>query len=127
MNCNYCDKPTVYIDSQVIYGTSYGYVYYCEPCSAWVGVHKGTDKPLGRLANGELREWKKKAHATFDPLWKRKVIKDGIGKGKARRKGYKWLADSMGIGVKDCHIGMFDVDQCKQVVGICSPYLTTNH
>ena len=30
---------------------------------AYVGVHKGTDKPLGRLANAELRYWKKRAHA----------------------------------------------------------------
>ena len=30
-------------------------IYICKPCDAYVGVHKGTDKALGRLANKELR------------------------------------------------------------------------
>ncbi|MFB5268120.1 zinc-finger-containing protein [Paenibacillus enshidis] len=39
---------------------------------AYVGVHDGTDIPLGRLANRELRELKKQCHALFDPVWKNK-------------------------------------------------------
>jgi len=45
-------------------------IYLCRSCDAYVGVHKGTDKPKGRLANAELREYKKKAHSAFDPLWR---------------------------------------------------------
>lgn len=68
--CDYCGRETEYVDSKVIYGKSYGKIYLCRNCMAYVGVHKGTDKPLGRLANAELRNWKKAAHAVFDPLWK---------------------------------------------------------
>jgi hypothetical protein len=96
-------------------------IYYCAPCQAWVGVHKGTNKALGRLANAELREWKKEAHKYFDPLWQAK-IKQGYTKTQARRRAYKWLSQQMGIPVKETHIGMFDVDQCKQVVEICKRY-----
>ena len=59
--CDYCGRETEYVDSKVIYGKSYGKIYLCRNCMAYVGVHKGTDKPLGRLANAELRNWKKAA------------------------------------------------------------------
>lgn len=45
--CDYCGRETEYVDSKVIYGKSYGKIYLCRNCMAYVGVHKGTDKPLG--------------------------------------------------------------------------------
>lgn len=95
--------------------------YRCSPCKAWVGCHPGTKTPLGRLANAELREWKSKAHAAFDPLWKRKMA-SGVKKREARGAGYAWLADQLGIKHEDCHVGMFDVPTCQRVVEICAPY-----
>ena len=56
--CDYCGRQAEYVDSKVVYGKSYGMMYLCRNCMAYVGVHKGTDKPLGRLANAELRYWK---------------------------------------------------------------------
>ena len=61
ITCDYCGRPAQLTDSAIVYGRSYGLIYYCAPCQAWVGVHKGTTTPLGRLANHELREWKKAA------------------------------------------------------------------
>lgn len=113
--CDYCGRRAEYVDSKIIYGKSYGMIYLCrcEPSGAYVGVHKGTDKPLGRLANGQLRYWKKRAHDAFDPLWK-------YGKFKRRRNAaYAWLAEQMGLPVEKTHIGMFDVGQCKAVIQIC--------
>jgi DNA-directed RNA polymerase subunit RPC12/RpoP len=66
--CPYCSKETVYIDSSVIYGTSYGMIYLCVDCRAYVWVHKGTDEPKWTPANAELRELRKQAHALFDPI-----------------------------------------------------------
>jgi hypothetical protein len=37
----------------------------------------------------------------------------------SRRGAYRWLAEQMGITGDDCHIGMFDVAQCRRVVEIC--------
>lgn len=119
--CPYCESKTKYVDSSVVYGKSYGMIYYCEDCKAWVGVHNGTDKALGRLANAELRGWKIKAHALFDKLW-RKKMQQGFSKKEARGKAYSWLTEELGIEPEETHIGFFDVDQCKKVVELCSKY-----
>jgi len=87
-------------------------IYLCRPCDAYVGVHRGTDKPKGRLANKQLRYWKIAAHEAFDPIWQTKLMK--------RNEAYKWLAECMGLDQKKTHIGMFDVEQCKQVIKICN-------
>ena len=42
--CPYCGNRTEYVDSSVIYGRSYGMIYLCWDCMAYVGVHKGTDR-----------------------------------------------------------------------------------
>lgn len=112
--CDYCGRRAELVDSKVIYGKDFGHkCYLCRPCLAYVGCHKGTDKPLGRLANAELREWKKRAHEAFDPLWK-------YGRFRGYRDAaYSWLAKRMGLPVEETHIGMFDIDQCKRVVSIC--------
>lgn len=110
--CPYCGRKAEYVDSKIIYGKSYGRIYLCRPCMAWVGVHKGTSKPLGRLANAELRHWKKAAHEVFDPLWQK-------GRFKGRRNdAYAWLAEKMQLPREQTHIGMFDVGQCQQAIRI---------
>lgn len=110
--CDYCGRKAKYVDSKIVYGKSYGMIYYCGDCNAYVGVHKGSDKPLGRLANAELRYWKTAAHAVFDPLWK-------YGRFKHHRNAaYGWLAQKMGIPVEQTHIGMFDVAQCRRAINI---------
>jgi hypothetical protein len=53
------------------------------------------------------------AHDAFDPLWKEGRMK--------RKEAYKWLSERMGLHVNDTHIGMFDADQCRRVVGVCTP------
>lgn len=111
--CDYCGRRTEYVDSAAVYGKSYGMIYLCRHCNAYVGVHKGTDKPLGRLANSELRCWKKAAHNAFDPLWKY-----GSFRGR-RRAAYQWLSERLGLPIEKTHIGMFDVGLCKEAIQIC--------
>ena len=120
--CLYCGKVARFsATSAHLYSRDYGPVWECPTCRAWVGCHPG-GAPLGRLANAELRQRKMAAHAVFDPLWHRRMVRDGLNKGHARAKGYKWLADQLGIERKDCHIGMFDVDMCERVVSLCKPF-----
>lgn len=109
--CNYCGKRTRFVDSTIVYGRSYGMIYYCPDCRAWVGVHKGTDVPLGRLADAELRKAKMAAHAAFDVIWRRRRT--------TRKKAYKWLSEQMGLPAEKTHIGMFDVAQCERVIALC--------
>ena len=72
--CPYCGEKVKLSSNKVIYGKSIGNgkVYRCtnQWCDSYVGVHTGTNTPLGRLANKELRLLKNKAHRLFDGLWK---------------------------------------------------------
>lgn len=115
MKCPYCGGDVAKVNGQVIYPHRrdlYHKVFYqCRPCDAYVGCHGDTDKPMGRLANRELRSCKLAAHNVFDKLWR-----DG---GMTRSAAYAWLANSMELTSKECHIGMFDVDQCRKVVSMC--------
>jgi len=123
VECPYCGRDAVLMDSRQVYSRSYGNIWCCMPCEAWVGVHKNSksppNKPLGRLANKELRGWKVRAHAVFNPLFERIVARTGCSKSYGRGRAYKWLASQLDIEMSECHIGMFDVDLCKRVVDIC--------
>lgn len=54
--CPYCHIPTEYKNSIEVYGIDYGMIYYCPKCRAYVGVHAGTDRAKGRLANAEFAD-----------------------------------------------------------------------
>lgn len=118
--CPYCGKQAEYVDSKIIYhGRSYGMIYICRPCDAYVGVHDGTDVPKGSLANARVRYWRRLAHAAFDPLWQ-------SGKFYRRRgAAYTWLSEKLGLPKEETHIGMFDVDNCKKVIRIVEQEILT--
>lgn len=125
--CNYCGDSAQFLatSEQVYDGRNFGPVWACLKCEAWVGVHPGTKKPLGRLANSDLRQAKRRAHSVFDPLWMhaREAYDDKVHSRRlviriARSRAYLWLAEQLGIPVEDCHIGMFDVAQCRRVVEV---------
>lgn len=124
--CQYCGKPAALVTGKAIYPRlSYLHskkFWQCEPCEAYVGCHEpnigygdGT-RPLGLLANAELRDAKKSVHAVFDPIWQEKS-------GKSRRQAYQWLAEKMGIPVAECHVGCFSIEQCTRARAICLDYL----
>ena len=105
--CPYCGKDSELIDSSEIYGTSYGPIYICRDCNAYVGCYNGTTNSLGRLANKELREAKKRAHHYLDQLWKPNRNK--------RYRTYTWLSKELGIPREITHIGMSDIEQCNRI------------
>lgn len=108
--CPYCGGSSKLVDSREIYGRSYGLVWHCRPCDAYVGVHKDspTHAPLGSLANRDTRAWRVRAHDAFDPLWKRGRV--------SRSDAYKMLADKLRISPARTHISWLDVEGCKEVV-----------
>lgn len=111
--CPYCGSDTKCVDSSIIYGRSYGSVWVCDrypECDSCCGCHPNTKNPLGRLANKELREAKKRAHAAFGPLWRSREL--------TRGEAYQMLAELLGIDKSICHIGMFDVEACRKVVQV---------
>jgi hypothetical protein len=106
--CPYCGGLTAYVDSKIIYGKSYGKIYLCRPCDAYVGVHRGTDIALGRLANKALREAKKEAHVYFNKIFE-------LGH-MTRHEAYGWLCGVLQIPREETHIGMFDEKLCADTV-----------
>ena len=107
--CPYCQKPAKLIDSAVVYrGTSYGLIWDCRPCDAYVGVHKGTENALGTLADAETRKWRRLAHAAFDPLWQ-------TGK-MTRREAYKRLQVLADVSEQDAHISRMTAAQCMGLI-----------
>lgn len=119
MTCPYCNGTPALVGGEVIYPHRPDLwskrFWSCAPCGAYVGCHPGGIVPMGRLANKELRDAKMAAHAAFDPLWK---SNGATNRAKGRKDAYAWLAAQMGIGRKRCHIGEFDVEQCRRVVEI---------
>jgi len=125
--CHYCFKKPKLVNGDVIYphrkDLYHKQFYLCISCNAYVGCHSGTDNPLGRLANLALRTAKMNAHAKFDPLWKAKAKKERLSYSNARNLGYEWLAKKLKISFQDCHIGLFNIDMCENVVNLCKDKL----
>jgi len=120
--CPYCEREAKLVDSAVVYnGVSYGMIWHCYPCDAYVGVHKNSKvfAPLGELAGPRVRRWRKEAHNAFDKLWRLKMARDKCTQREARSAGYRWLSGELELDGKRCHIGKFDVDTCKKVVELC--------
>lgn len=120
--CNYCGRDSERVTGATMYphrpDLARRLFYRCVPCGAWVGTHEKTGKPLGRLANDELRRAKQAAHAAFDPMWshgRRGLSLDGTCMNRAQ--AYRWLARE--LGVVEVHIGQQDVEGCKRIIAIC--------
>lgn len=117
VTCDYCHRDAKLVTGRVLYPHRpdlwHRRFWHCSPCGAFVGCHQrgkngdGT-RPLGRLANAELRRWKRRAHDAFDPLWRTRTM--------TRQEAYSWLSKTLGVSAANCHIGMFDVDGCRAVI-----------
>ena len=127
--CPYCGQLSRFLpSSEAIYGAGrdFGPAYYCEPCQAWVGAHRESLEPLGRLANKELRVLKIRTHAAFDPLWRDLAaaypeangVYAGAQRRAARSRAYRWLAEQLHIKVEDCHVGAFDPELCRRAMAV---------
>jgi len=113
--CPYCNSPVIFTSNVAIYGKQYGngMCYKCINCDSYVGVHTGTNIPLGILANKELRELKKECHTLFDPIWQN-------NKNIKRTDAYKMLAKLLDIPVNECHFGWFDKETLYKAKEILS-------
>jgi hypothetical protein len=107
--CSECGVKAVLKDSKIIYGISYGRKVWVCPnhpkCDQYVGCHKGTDKPLGKLCNQETRGYRIRAHEAFDRLWKSRII--------TRENAYRELEFFFNRRI---HIGESDIETCKAII-----------
>lgn len=119
VRCDYCNGHAKLVNGGKLYphrpDLKRLLFWHCAACSAWVGVHRGTQRPLGRLATAQLRRLKMLAHGAFDPIWKSKL--------KTRSEAYSWLAEAMGLTKDETHIGLFDEDQCRKVAELANAFM----
>lgn len=107
--CRFCKGKVLLVSNKEIYGVEYGWplIYKCESCHARVGCHRGTDIPLGTLANSKTIEARKKTHALLDSLWRGKPA-------HVRTKVYRILAEKMAR--REFHVSWLDAEECDQVI-----------
>lgn len=112
MNCPYCNKKAIWCENKEIYGRNYGksyMCYYCKDCDAYVGCHNNTKKPLGRMANKELRELRKESKN----LWINKIVGGNYRNRKLRSRGYKYLRNLLN---KEFHFGDSTIEECTLII-----------
>ena len=110
--CPFCRSSVSLIDSARVFGCSYGFIYLCNAypnCDARVGCRPGSIKPLGTLADRELRRWRSLVHRKFDPLWQSGVF-------SSRQIAYKWLSKAMKLPLERTHVAMFNIRQCQRAI-----------
>ncbi len=113
--CRYCGGKIVKTHSNVLYRKGKESIYLCTMCNAYVGCYKGTDQPMGKVANTVLRLKRQETHQVFDRFWK--------GCGWTRSAAYRWLAGELRLPVGEAHIGMMEMDDCEKVIRLCRDYV----
>lgn len=124
ITCPYCGAAAVLREGSYVYGErSRGeMLYVClnyPKCDSYVGVHHGTQKPLGTLADAELRNKRIKTHRIFDQIWKNNLM--------TRKEAYRWMEYFMGLPRHSGHIGKFSEYRCQVLMDKCKEILENNH
>lgn len=98
-----CPVHRVLLESEE---TVYGLRWQCPVDGCTVALWNGsTSTP----ADQKTRDARRTAHEAFDVLWR------GPGAPFTRSGAYRWLRGELGLTREECHIGMFDFEQCRQV------------
>lgn len=123
--CPYCQATAVLCDASAVYGPKFEgqwNMWVCAnypECDSYVGIHRNQvePRPLGTMANAELRGLRKRVHAIFDPLWKPGPQALFRGR-KARDKAYWWLTDKMGMAAGQFHTAEANEEECRRALSI---------
>lgn len=116
--CPYCGRVSVLRSAEYVYGentiTEGSLLYVCSGypgCGAYVGVHEGTKKPKGMLADSELRNKRIRAHRAIDRIVRAGCMsKDGV---------YVWLSGRLNLPYEETHIGYFSDYLCEETIREC--------
>lgn len=102
MICPYCKNTAHFKDG----------LWRCNPCNALAKTHKGTEKPIGTLANQALWNARKTTLKGFGSLmdyW----LKQGLSKTQARKKVITDLSNILNISHKLFNIDCFNEELCE--------------
>lgn len=124
VKCPYCGRMAVLRDASYVYKENAldKYLYICSgypECDAYVGVHAGSLRPKGSLANGDLRHKRIETHRLFDAIWKNGIF--------SRKEAYRWIQDTFSLNSSQAHIGQFSDYRCDCLMNECRKVLQNNH
>lgn len=112
--CPYCGGSVGLRSTKSVCGKGDGWLWVCNRypvCDAYVHCAPGTCRPLGFLANLQLRQLRSQAHRQIDCL---------IDVGHTTKDGaYRWMQDIYDTGTGSSmppHIAMMSDRQCRQVI-----------
>lgn len=111
--CDICSSNSIVscTNDKVYSSKKYGewpWIYMCNDCKSYVGMHPFTNIPLGSLANYELRMLRTQSKKVFYEY----MDSTGI----SRTQAYVNLAKAMKMTVNECHFGWFKEDDCKRAI-----------
>lgn len=105
-------------DADYVYHTpkskKWARLWVCEnypECDSYVSCHPRTNAAKGTLANRYLRGLRLDAHKSFDSIWKSGYMD--------RHAAYRWLSREMSMSLDECHIALFNEEQCRRVIRLC--------
>lgn len=113
MRCPYCGSSVILRSADGIYreNTKGAMLYVCKrypACDAYVRTRPGTSRPVGTLANRELRLLRREAHRYFDRLY--------LSGRMSKEQAYEWLASLIQAPMSKAHIGYLGEYYCRQVI-----------
>ena len=123
IKCPYCGRTAVLKPASFVYGDKAieEHVYVCTgypECNSYVGVHRGTLKPKGTLANGGLRNLRIQTHKLFSQFWENGIM--------TKKQAYRWIQYRFALTENQAHIGSFSEYMCSQLMEECRKALRNN-
>ena len=115
--CPYCGRQAVLRPAMYVYGERNldpdNYLYVCggyPACDSYIGAHKKSLRPMGTLADGDLRHKRILAHRLLNQITDQGIM--------GRDAVYQWLAVRLGLSYEDTHIGYFSADLCDKAIDL---------
>lgn len=123
--CPYCGAKADLVRARELYGEKAHqpeeYMYVCrnykKGCDAYVTTCRGTKKPRGFLANGDLRNKRIQTHHWID-----KVIELGFSKNEV----YEYLSTKIPFVKEKFHVGESSEYQCQTAISILQEMIALN-
>lgn len=118
IQCPYCGSNAVLRPASKVFGTkareNNRFLYVCAnwpACDSYVTAHLEDRRPMGTMANGQLRHKRILAHKALQAYRKATNTK--------KWASYIWLEGKLGLDQQRTHIGMFSDDECDRVIALC--------
>lgn len=124
VTCPYCNSRAVLRPANTVYGiserSSGKHLYVCvnwPKCDAYVSAHQRDKRPMGVLANGNLRHKRILAHKALEDY---RVLTH-----MEKWAVYIWLQGKLGLNEHQIHIAKFSEEMCDQVIALCEEACAT--